>query len=212
MYMIKTIKNLLKLNKKEPQKDVYEKINDLFDSLGADEITIQIGEDLIAFGKNIGERISDLRTKIKDKTGLIIPQVRVLDNMDLQENEYNIKIRNEYVFTGFTVPNEDYALNEITRSLEDVCMDNLDKVLTNEMVEKYIEFVQRNNGWLVWYLARLIPTTGIKVILVDLIKNGKSINDITYIFEKICEQATKDRDIYTIPDVYKIAEKIKLEL
>ncbi|MBR2524932.1 FHIPEP family type III secretion protein [bacterium] len=210
--MIETIKNLLKLNKKEPEKDVYEKINDLFDSLGADEISIQVGEDLIDFGGNFGGRIDDLRTKMKDKTGLIIPKVHVFENLDFQENEYRIKIRNEEVFVGFTVPKEDYALNEITRSLENVCMENIDKVMTNEMVEKYIETVQRNNGWLVWYLARLIPTTGIKVILVDLIKNGKSINDITYIFEKICEQATKTRDIYTIPDVYKIAEKIKLEL
>jgi len=210
--MIETIKNLLKLNKKEPEKDVYEKINDLFDSLGTDEISISVGEDLICFGKAVAERVGELRNKIKDKTGLIIPPVRVLDNLDFQENEYRIKIRNEEVYTGFTVPKEDYALNEISRCLEKVCMDNLDRVLTNEMVEKYIEVVQRNNGWLIWYLARLIPTTGIKVILVDLIKNGKSINDITYIFEKICEQATKSRDIYTIPDVYKIAEKIKLEL
>ena len=210
--MIETIKKLLKLNKKEPEKDVYTKINELFDSLGNDEISILVGEDLICFGKAIAERVGELRNKIKDKTGLIIPPVRVLDNLDFQENEYRIKIRNEEVFIGFTVPKEDYALNEISRSLENVCMENLDMVLTNEMVEKYIDVVQRNNGWLIWYLARLIPTTGIKVILVDLIKNGKSISDITYIFEKICEQATKARDIYTIPDVYKIAEKIKLEL
>ena len=210
--MIETIKNLLKLNKKEPEKDVYSKINDLFDSLGADEISIIVGEDLICFGKGISDRVGDLRNKIKDKTGLIIPPVRVIDDMDFQENEYRVKIRNEEVFTGFTVPQEDYALNEIANNLERVCMDNLDRVLTNEMVEKYIEVVQRNNGWLVWYLARLIPTTGIKVILVDLIRNGKSINDITYIFEKICEQATKNRDMCTIPDVHKIAERLKLEL
>lgn len=210
--MIEMIKNLLKLNKKKPEKDVYEKINDLFDSLGTDEITIQLGEDLVCYGGKIAEQVGELRNKIKDNTGLIIPPVRVMDNLDFQENEFRIKIRNEFVYTGFTVPKEDYAINEITRCLEDACMNNLDKVLTNEMVEKYIEVVQRNNGWLVWYLSRLIPTTGIKVILVDLIKNNKSINDITYIFEKICEQATKSRDMYTIPDVYKIAEKIKLEL
>ena len=210
--MIETIKNLLKLNKKEPEKDVYTRINELFESLGTDEISIQVGEDLVQFCSDISGRIWDLRNKIKDKTGLIIPPVRILDNLDLQENEYLIKIRNEEVYTGYTVPKEDYALNEIIRSLEQVCMDNLEKVMTNEMVEKYIEAVQRNNGWLVWYLGRMIPTTGIKVILVDLIKNGKSINDITYIFEKICEQATKNRDMCTIPDVKKIAERLKLEL
>jgi len=210
--MIKRIKNLLKLNKKKSEENVYAKIDELFSTLGVDELCIQVGEDLIPFCEVICEKIQDLRKKLKDKTGLIIPPVRVIDNLDFQENEYQIKLRNKLVFTGFTVPTSDYATNEISRSLENACMENLDIVMTNEMVEKYIECVQRNNGWLVWYLARLIPTTGIKVILTDLIRNGKSINDITYIFEKICEQATKVRDVYSIPDAHKIAETLNLEL
>lgn len=210
--MIKRIKNLLKLNKKKSEENVYANIDEMFSTLGVDELCIQVGEDLIPFGEAICEKIQDLRKKLKDKTGLIIPPVRVIDNFDFQENEYQIKLRNKLVFTGFTVPTSDYATNEISRSLENACMENLDIVMTNEIVEKYIECVQRNNGWLVWYLARLIPTTGIKVILTDLIRNGKSINDITYIFEKICEQATKVRDVYSIPDAHKIAETLNLEL
>ena len=210
--MIERIKNLLKLNRKETAQNVYAKIDEMFDTLGVDELCVQIGEDLLPYSEEICNKICDLRKKVKDKTGLIIPAVRILDNFDLQENEYQIMLRNKSMFDGYTVPKEEYASNEIARNLEQICMDNIETVLTNEMVEKYIEFVQRNNGWLVWYIARLIPTTGIKVILADLIRNGKSINDITYIFEKICEQATKNRDIYTIPDAHKIAENLKLEL
>ncbi|MBR1680411.1 FHIPEP family type III secretion protein [bacterium] len=210
--MIERIKNILKLNRKKSDVNIYAKIDEMFDTLGVDELCIHVGEDLLPHAEEICNKIWDLRRKLKDKTGLIIPAVRVLDNLGLQENEYQIMLRGKNVFTGFTVPKEDYASNEITRNLEQVCMDNLEIVLTNEMIEKYIEFVQRNNSWLVWYLARLIPTTGIKVILADLIRNGKSINDITYIFEKICEQATRTRDIYTIPDAHKIAENLKLEL
>lgn len=210
--MIEKLKKILKLNNKKPEKNIYEQIDEMFDSLGVDEICVQVGEDLILYADEICNKILDLRRKIKDKTGLIIPAVRIIDDASYQENEYQLKLRGTSVYTGFTVPKTDYASNEITRNLEQVCMDNLDIVLTNEMVEKYIEFVQRNNGWLVWYLARLIPTTGIKLILADLIRNGKSIKDINLIFEKICEQATKARDIYTIPDVHKIAENLKLEL
>lgn len=210
--MMKLFKNLLKFNIGKKQESVYDKINDLFDSLETDEICITIGEDLLPFADKISGKIWDLRNKLKDKTGLIIPAVRILDDFNLQENEFEIKLMGEKVFNGYTVPTEDYATNEITRSLEKVCMENIEKVLTNETVEKYIDTVQRNNGWLIWYLARIIPTTGIKVILAELIRSGKPINNITYIFEKICEQATKSGDIYSIPDAHKIAEKLKLEL
>lgn len=210
--MIEKITNLLKLNRKETQKSVYDEINDMFDSLGVDELKITLGEDLTPFGEELGRHIRELRRKIKSKTGLIIPAVRILDNTDLQENEYQIRIRENIVFTGFTVPKQDYALNEITANFEKECIKNVELVMSNELTEKYMETVQRNNGWLMCYLSRLIPTTGIKIILSDLIKNGKSINDISFIFEKICEVATKDRDMYSIRDPHKIARELKLEL
>ena len=210
--MIEKLKNFLKLNKKNTPKDVYAKIDELYNSLGSDDICIQLGADLCPFAEGFCERIHDVRQKLKDETGLIIPPVRLNDNCDLQENEYRIIIRNFEAFSGFTVPKADYASNEIMRSLEHICIEHVDKVMTNEMVEKYMDKVHKNNGWMMCYLSRLIPSTGIKVILTDLIKNGKSINDIDYIFEKICEQATKNRDIYTIPDAHKIAETLKIEL
>ena len=210
--MIEKIKQILKLNSNAKQKSVKEEIDEMFDSLGVDELRIIIGEDLTFLGENLCQHIRDLRRKIKDKTGLIIPAVRILDSSEIQENEYQIKIRQNTVFTGFTVPQKDYAINEITSNFEKSCLNNVELVLSNELTEKYIETVQRNNGWLICYLSRLIPTTGIKIILSDLIKNGKSIQDISYIFEKICEVATKDRDMYSIRDPHKMARELKVEI
>ncbi len=212
--MLENIKNFLKLNKKICPKSVDEQIDDLFNDLGGDTICIKVGSDICEFGEEIANQIGEVRAKIKDKTGLIIPPVRLTDfgNNDFQENEYRIIIQNKTVFTGFTVPKADYACNEIIRELEKACLANVELVLTCEMVEKYINHVQNKNSWLVWYLSRLIPPTGIKVILTDLIKNGKSINDICYIFEKICEQATIERDMCSIRDPYKIAKAVNSEI
>ena len=211
--MIEKIKNFLKLNKKNTSpNDVYAKIDELYNSLGSDDICIQVGTDLAPFAEKFCERIHEVRQKLADDTGLILPPVRLIDNLNIQENEYKIIIRDSEAFSGFTVPKEDYASNEIMHALERTCIENVDRVMTNEMVEKYMDRVHKNNGWMMCYLSRLMPSTGIKVILTDLIKNGQSINDIDYIFEKICEQATKSRDIYTIPDAHKIAENLKTEL
>ena len=212
--MLEQIKTFLKLNKKETSKSVEEQIDDLFNSLDGDTVCIKVGSDLTTFGDVIAEDIGDVRNKLKDKTGLIIPPVRLTDygTDDFQENEFRIIIQNKTVFTGFTVPKVDYACNEIMRELEKACIKNVELVLTSEMVEKYMNYVQNKNSWLVWYLSRLVPPTGIKVILANLIKNGNSINDISYIFEKICEQATIDRDMCSIRDPYKIAKAINSEI
>lgn len=210
--MIEKIRNLLKFNRKSKEKTVQDEIDEMFDSLGVDALKITIGEDLVPFGNDLVASIKDLRKKIKSDTGLIIPQVRILDDSELQENEYKITIQEKTVFTGFTVPKEDYAVNEITTNLEKECIKNVELVLSNELTEKYMETVQQTNGLLVYYLSRLFPPTGIKIILTDLIKNGKSINNINYIFEKICEVATKDQDIYKIRDARKIAKEINLEI
>lgn len=210
--MIEKFKNLLKFNRNSKTKNVQDEIDEMFDTLGVDALKISVGEDLIPFGENLCASIRDLRKKIKADTGLIIPPVRIIDNSELQENEYKISIQDKNVFTGFTVPKEDYAVNEITTNLEKECIKNVELVLSNELTEKYMETVQRTNGWLICYLSRLIPPTGIKIILSDLIKNGKSINNINYIFEKICEAATKDQDIYKIRDARKIAKEVNLEI
>lgn len=210
--MIKKIIDFLQFKKHEQEKTVQEEIDELFDTLYVDELKISIGEDLIPYSKDLSLKIKDLRKKLKEKTGLIIPAVRILDDSDLQENEYRLFIRQNVVFTGFTVPKEDYAINEITANFEKQCLKNVELVLSNELTEKYMETVQRNNGWLICYLSRLIPTTGIKIILANLIKNGKSIKDINFIFEKICEVATQDRDMYSIRDPYKIAKALNSRL
>lgn len=210
--MIKKIIDFLQFKKHEQEKTVQEEIDELFDTLYVDELKISIGEDLLPYSKELSLKIKDLRKKLKEKTGLIIPAVRILDDCDLQENEYRLFIRQNVVFAGFTVPKEDYAINEIIANFEKQCIKNVELVLSNELTEKYMETVQRNNGWLICYLSRLIPTTGIKIILANLIKNGKSIKDINFIFEKICEVATQDRDMYSIRDPYKIAKALNSRL
>ena len=62
-------------------------------------------------------------------------------------------------------------------------------------MEKYIDTVQKQNGWMVWNLTNAMPVWGIKLILVNMLKRDKSIKDINYVFEKICKYATKNRDI-----------------
>ena len=77
--MLENIKNFLKFNKKNCPKSVDEQIDDLFDTLDGDTICIKIGSDICEFGEKIANQIGEVRSKIKDKMGLIIPPVRLTD-------------------------------------------------------------------------------------------------------------------------------------
>ena len=190
--MLHRIKQIFHLKNREEAPTVYEKINNLFDSLNEDIILVQIGSDLIPFAEFICNLISSLREEIKDECGFILPPVRILENECYQENEYTIDVRGEQAASGFLIPNEEGIREEFYEALKTVAYARIDDIFTNELAEKYINIVQRENGRLIWDLTNLLSVVDIKVILSDIINMGKSINNINYIFEKIGEQILSD--------------------
>lgn len=172
----------------------------LFKTLSCDVIRVEVGEDIVPFAENhIVDMIWKLRKAIKDKNGFIIPLVRVIDNEDLQENEYLIKVRDKVVYQGFVIPTGEDIEEDVRISLEQVCEDYLEEIFTNEIAEKYIDQVQaNNNGWLIWNITNVLRVTDIRLILVALLRDGKSIKDIDYVFDKIGESLSEYRCPYDI--------------
>ena len=192
--MLQKIKKLFHLERQEKSLSVYDKINNLFDSLNDDIILVQIGSDLSPHAEYICELISSLREEIKDECGFILPPVRVLENECYQENEYTIIVRGEYAVDGFLIPNRQGIDEEFYEAMKTVIYKKIDDLFTNELAEKYINTVQRENGLLIWNLTNILSVVDIKTILSDIISAGKSINNINYIFEKIGEQILSDGD------------------
>ena len=205
--MLERIKQILHIKNREKETNIYDKIDNLFFSLNEDIICIEIGEDLVPFGSNICEIIDNVRNEIKDELGFIMPAVRVIDICGLQENGYIIKIKNKIVHEGYAIPNKDGIVEEIYESLKNALLNNFKLILTNEITEKYIESVRAKNGLLVWDITGAISTTEIRIILGDLLEKGKSIKNISNIFEKISEQIYIENK-YDYRNPHKMAEKI----
>lgn len=211
--MIGMLKNLLHLKKpKTPQKSIDECISDLYDSLQVDVLAVAFGDDILPYAQNIVNGIGKFRIKLKDQSGFIIPPIRVINDKSLQENEIHILVRGHVVYSDFAVPTKEYVLKSIMTNLSSIATKNVSDIFSNEITEKYIDLVQRNNSWLIWNVLRMVPVTGIKVILVDILKAGKSIKDIVFVFEKICEYASENKDFATSKDPYRIAECVKKDL
>ena len=97
-----------KAARKEPEK--VEKLLDL------DTLELEVGYGLVRMvdagtGGDLLERISMIRRQIAVELGIIVPPVRIRDNMQLGANDYVIKIKGQAVARGVTYPEQFLAMD-----------------------------------------------------------------------------------------------------
>ena len=184
--MIKKIKTFLKLEKNETiANDVFSKINDLYISLETEDIQIKIGSDLVDFIETIKDCIDGFRTELKNEYGFIFPAIRIRDNSNLQENELIFFIHNKPINQIFLIPTEEEIKKEFKSNLKKIFNNYLDEIFTCGIMERYINLVRNKNSYLIWNLTNTYSIVELKDILICLLKNKKSIKNISYIMEQI---------------------------
>src|SRR4029434_3220515 len=96
------------ISKKEPEK--VEKLLDV------DMMELEVGYGLVklvdvAKGGDLLDRISMIRRQIAIDLGVIVPPIRIRDNMQLGANDYVIKIKGQSVARGVTYPEQYLAMD-----------------------------------------------------------------------------------------------------
>jgi flagellar biosynthesis protein FlhA len=97
-----------KIAKKEPEK--VEKLLDL------DAMELEVGYGLVKLvdttkGGDLLDRISLIRRQIAVDLGIIVPPIRIRDNMQLGANDYAVKIKGQVVGRGVTYPEQFLAMD-----------------------------------------------------------------------------------------------------
>ena len=213
--MLERIKKIFSTKGIKESLSVEEKIDNLFESLSEDDITVSIGSDLFCFFGKIVSIIDKIRQEIKDECGFIMPPVAITENKIVQENQVSVFIRGKFYKKTFVIPNEEGITEELHEILKTAVYDNLDIIFTSNITEKYINTVQKKNYWLVWNVTNVLSVIDIKTILFDILCKGKPINNINYIFEKIGEHVLSDgnyRDCLKRYNLHEIANQIAKSL
>ncbi len=104
----------------ETKQNMSELINPnrMYEKLGVDILSIQVGGDLLRIadpeqdGQLLG-KVAGLRSRLTDELGYILPNVRIMDSMNLGANEYLISIRNNPVATGLVYPDRFMLLKNL---------------------------------------------------------------------------------------------------
>ncbi len=84
--------------------------------LHVDTLELEVGYGLVRLvdasqGGDLLKRISLTRRQIAADLGLIMPPVRIHDNMQLEPNQYRIKIRGNTIAQGMVIPNQFLAMD-----------------------------------------------------------------------------------------------------
>lgn len=98
---------------KEEKEDTEKPVEEL---LKIDPIEIELGYSLIAMvdetqGGDVFKRITNVRRQLASELGIIIPPVRVRDNLQLEAEKYVVKIRGNDVADNVLYPNMLLAMN-----------------------------------------------------------------------------------------------------
>ena len=96
--------------KAAPAKPAVEEV------LGVDAMELEVGYGLVRLvdtsqGGDLLDRINMIRRQLAADLGLVMPPVRIRDNMQLQPNDYRIKIRSNSVAQGTVHPGQYLAMD-----------------------------------------------------------------------------------------------------
>lgn len=108
-YFIWRAKNKAEIQEEEaqvlPEKPALQSPEDMMSQVVVDPMGLEVGYSLIALvdeerADNLLYQITNIRKQILNEMGIVIPVIRIRDNLRLKPNEYRVKIRGEEVAKG----------------------------------------------------------------------------------------------------------------
>ncbi|MEC7108567.1 MAG: flagellar biosynthesis protein FlhA [Planctomycetota bacterium] len=128
----------------KPKKE--ERIEDY---LTIDPMELELGVGLIRLadpnrGGDLLPRITSVRQQVASEIGIVLPKIRIRDNMRLGENDYRLKIMNNVVADGLVLPERLLAMDGGTAQGRLLGIDVKDPAFDQPAV--WIEHQQRDQG------------------------------------------------------------------
>lgn len=107
----------------EAKPEAVEEPEDYLAFTQVEMLEVEIGYGLISLadessGGDLLERISGIRRQCAHELGIVIPSIRIRDNLQLQTNEYTLKIKGIEVARGELMPNHLLVMNPANEKID----------------------------------------------------------------------------------------------
>jgi len=154
--------------------------------LKVDAMEVEIGYALIPLvdvsqGNDLLDRISMIRRQVAAEMGFLVPPIRIRDNIQLQPNEYQIKIRGYKITSAELYPGQFLAINPgfVTEPIEGPDVKEPAFGLNAKWVSENLKSLAEKNGYTVVEPAAVMATHLTEVIkshAADFITRQETFN------------------------------------
>lgn len=208
-------------NKKKALKGSRESVMEL---LAMEPIEIEIGYRLVPLlnveqGGDLLERISQLRRQTALEMGIILPSIRVRDNLQLPPNHYQIKLKGVPIEKGEIYPDRFLAMNA-SGMADDSSISGINAIEPAFGLSAiWIEEKDKENAEMASYTV-VSPSAVISTHLTEIIKKNAadilSRNDVKQLIENLKKEVSEDyvKDLMTeinISDVQIVMQNLLKE-
>jgi flagellar biosynthesis protein FlhA len=168
------------------------------DFLAVDPMELELGVGLIRLadrdrGGDLLERIQRVRQTVAVEIGILLPKVRVRDNLRLEPNQYRIKIADVPVARGeidSAVPDPAGAIASL---LDETARRHADELLTREATRHLIDELRRSAPAVVEELIPGVMKLGeVEQVLQALLRENVSIRQLDAILETLGDWAPRE--------------------
>ena len=222
-----TMKKVVKEEVYEPVEEITEaeelrKPENVLDLLKVDDIEMELGYGLIPLaevsqGGDLLDRVVMIRRQIAMELGLVVPVVRFRDNIQLNPNEYIIKIKGVQVAKGEVLFDHYLAMNPGTGEGEIDGIDTIEPAFG--LPAKWIRESEREKAEIFGYTV-VDPPSVIATHLTEIIKeNAHELigrQDVKLLIDNVSEEypAVVDElvpNILTIGEIQKVLANLLKE-
>ncbi len=171
------------------------------DFLAVDPMEVELGVGLLRLadaqrGGDLLERIGRVRQNVAAEIGILLPKVRVRDNLRLEHRQYRIKIADTVAAEGAVSPGTDRdAAGVIAADLAATVRRNAAELLTRDATKHLIDQLRRTSPVVVDELiSGVMKLSEVQQVLQSLLREDVSIRQLGPILESLGDSAARTKD------------------
>jgi flagellar biosynthesis component FlhA len=181
------------------ENDDEQQKKQLLNNLLAEPFMLEIGTGLIDLiadeNKNRFPTIRALRDTLATQSGVLLPVLRIRDNVNIGEYEYRIMAYDEVLYSE-TVNKENFCFEKLCEHLKIVTIEKYDRILNRQMVQTLLDNLSEQYPAAVkGIIPEKVPVSVLQKVLAGLVVMKKPIRNLIKIVESLEDAA--DRKMHT---------------
>ena len=156
----------------------------------AEPLLLEFGEGLIDYVKSGLETgyINQQRKKLAESTGILMPVLRIKDNLELGKNAYRVLSYDHALYEEELDEEDEDSYRKMIDIVSAICQDNYADILNKQIVKIMIDNIKEFfPGAVIGLVPERIGYLQIQRKLQEMLRQGKSIRDMLHILEELEE-------------------------